>query len=284
VGNGTLTKLELLVSDSTPAGKVRFGVYSDNNGKPANRLLDAGETSVNNGWVVISGLNLPVTANTYYWLAFNLQSTNTVSFLCSSANTTKAAHYWTNGVNYGALPATFNIANSNNNLGPYIMRATVIPGTIAETRYFGLSSGNSVWNQSGNILDAMRFQNTAGSGTLNKLGLLISDSSPSGKIRFGVYADNGGKPGNRLLDAGEATVTNGWVSVSNLNLAVNSGSYYWLAYMFQNTNTASFQTGQAANSHYWVNYNYGTLPTAYPTAGLSTNSSPYVMQAGVAIR
>jgi hypothetical protein len=80
---------------------------------------------VNNGWVSISGLNLPVTSGAYYWLAFNQQSGNGVAFLGSRANTLNSAHYWTNGTTYGPLPAAFNLSGSGNNMGPYIMRATV---------------------------------------------------------------------------------------------------------------------------------------------------------------
>ncbi len=157
------------------------------------------------------------------------------------------------------------------------------PNPTPVTATFGLNSGNQTWNQSANILDAMRFQNTAGTGTLNKLELLFDTSVASGKVRFGIYADNNGKPGNLLLDAGEATISNGWVSISGLNLPVTQGSYYWLSFIMSAGNGARYQTQQPTNSHYWLSYNYGTLPGVYPTSGLSTNPSPYVMRATVNI-
>jgi hypothetical protein len=158
------------------------------------------------------------------------------------------------------------------------MRATV---AASGAKTFGLNSGNSTWDQSAGILDVMRFHNSAGTGTLTKLELLVADSTPVGKVRFGVYADNNGKPGSLLLNAGEATVINGWVALSNLKLPVTSGSYYWLAFGFQSGNTARYQSGQAANSHFWIKQSYGTMPAAYPTSGLSVNTSPYVMRATV---
>jgi hypothetical protein len=123
-GTGYLTKLELQFNTSAPSGKVRMGVYADNNGKPGNLLLDAGEAAVANGWVAISNLHLPVTLNVYYWLAFDMQNTNSVKFLSSASNTAKIAKYNVSST-YGALPGTFNLTGSSSNTSPYVMRATV---------------------------------------------------------------------------------------------------------------------------------------------------------------
>gem|GEM_PF-3980545 len=59
-------------------------------------------------------------------------------------------------------------------------------------------------------------------GKLTKLEPFFSDVTPNGKVRLGVYADKSGKPGALLLDAGEVTVTNSWVSISGLNLSGNA--------------------------------------------------------------
>jgi hypothetical protein len=57
----------------------------------------------------------------------------------------------------------------------------------------------------------MQFSNSAGTGILEKLELRMTTSCPSGKVRLGIYADFNDKPGNRLLDAGETTVDDGWM-------------------------------------------------------------------------
>ena len=113
------------------------------------------------------------------------------------------------------------------------------------------------------MLDAMRFQNTAGTGTLTKLEILFDDTTPNGKVRLGVYADNGGVPGSLLLDAGEVTVANGWVSISGLSLPVTQNTYYWLAFNLQSANGVRYQSGQPAGSHYWGKYTYGAVPEPY---------------------
>ncbi|MFA5309024.1 MAG: Ig-like domain-containing protein, partial [Dehalococcoidales bacterium] len=386
-GTGTLNKLEVLFTDTTPNGKVRLGVYADNNGKPGALLLDAGEVNAANGWVSISGLNLPVTQNTYYWLAFTMQSGNDVSDMIGQSGD---SHYWITS-SYGSLPSQFNLSWASKNDIPYVMRATVNVGSgggeiivntppsavndaystnqntalavatpgvlvndtdtngdilsavlvtnvshgtlvlnangavtyIPASGYtgtdsftyrandgennsntatvtiivsatpvtppaggvtFGLNSGNNYWSQRSGILDVMRFKNTAGTGVLTKLELLFTDTTPTGKVRMGVYADNYGKPGALLLDAGEVSVTNGWVSISGLNLPVTQNTYYWLAFTMDSANDVSTMTGQASNSHYWITSSYGTLPSQFNTRVASRNSVPYVMRATVEIR
>jgi hypothetical protein len=283
--SGTLTKLELLYDASDPHGKVRLGVYADSAGKPGQLLLDAGEVPVANRWVSISNLRLPVTKGAYYWLAFNQESSNNVAFLSSSANPSNIPHYWTGGTLYGALPAAFDLTNCGNNRGPYIMRATVTSGALPSiVNCFGLDSGDSSWDQNANILDAMRFLNAAGTGALTKLELLINDTAPTGKVRLGIYADNNGRPGRLLQDAGAVTVVNGWVVKSGLKVPVTNNTHYWLAFLMQKGNTVRYQSGQADGCHYWVSRTYGTLPSTYAGSGVSTNSSPYVMRATVTVK
>jgi hypothetical protein len=156
-------------------------------------------------------------------------------------------------------------------------------GFVPSTATFGLSDGNADNTESSNRLHAMRFQNTAGTGLLNKLELLVNDSTPNDKVRMGVYSDSNGKPGVCLLDAGETNVTNGWISISGLSLPVSAGTYYWLAYNLQNRNTVQYQSGQPSHSHYWSNASYGVLPADFQVAASNSNNRQYVMRATVAI-
>jgi hypothetical protein len=119
----------------------------------------------------------------------------------------------------------------------------------------------------------MRFQNTAGTGTLTKLELLIDDTTPAGSVRLGVYADNSGVPGSLLLDAGAAAAANGWTSISGLSLSVTQNTYYWLVFNLQSENGIRYKSGQPANSHYRINdYAYGVLPAAFPAGGLTNTN------------
>ena len=109
-----------------------------------------------------------------------------------------------------------------------LKREPLIP--IQVTGTFGFDSGVGAEPQRENALQAMRFKNTVATGTLTRLELLFSTSDPLGKVRMGVYADNHGVPGDLLIDAGETRVTDGWVSIPDLNLQVTQGGYYWLSY------------------------------------------------------
>jgi hypothetical protein len=150
----------------------------------------------------------------------------------------------------------------------------------AATSTFGLDGGTHTYPEVANHLQAQRFQNTAGTGSLNKLELEFNQASGSGNVRLGVYADNNGVPGNILLDAGQIAAASGWVSISGLNLSVTANTYYWLAYNLQSGNTVEYQEGQIANTHVWGSASYGTLPSSFPTISYS-GSNWYVMRATV---
>jgi VCBS repeat-containing protein len=116
---GTLTKLEVLLKESTPLGNIRMAVYADNNGTPGALLLETSEIAAADGWVVVEGLNLPVTQNAYYWLTFNMSRANTV--VCDIGP--GGSHVWINRA-YAAYPATFSSIDGSN-VGQFAMRATV---------------------------------------------------------------------------------------------------------------------------------------------------------------
>jgi hypothetical protein len=87
VGDGNLSKIELLVDDASPLGNVKFAVYADSGGEPGALLLDGGDAvAVTNGWVSKSGLTLAVTLNTWYFLFFKMDQGNDVRYLSSGSN------------------------------------------------------------------------------------------------------------------------------------------------------------------------------------------------------
>ena len=280
-GDGTLTQLQLLVDDSSVSGTVRIGVYADDNDAPGALILDAGEVSLANGWVTVSNLNLPVKDGAYYWLAFNLQTQTGIRYQTGQpAN----SHNWVSG-SFGPMPARFPSGFADNNK-EYVMRAVVSASTEVNPpaapveKNFGLDEGNNTYDQLPGVINAMRFQNNAGDGTLTQLQLLVDDSSVSGTVRIGVYADDNDAPGALILDAGEVSLANGWVTVSNLNLPVKDGAYYWLAFNLQTQTGIRYQTGQPANSHNWVSGSFGPMPARFPS-GFADNNNEYVMCAAV---
>lgn len=77
------------------------------------------------------------------------------------------------------------------------------------TATFGLNHGNDNNNDEPNYLSAVRMLNTAGTGTLVSIELLVNDETPNGFVRIGIYEDDEGKPGSLMVDAGEVAVVNG---------------------------------------------------------------------------
>jgi VCBS repeat-containing protein len=148
---------------------------------------------------------------------------------------------------------------------------------------FGIDDGNRTYYEVSSVLNVIRLRNDAGNGTLTKLEILFNDISPNGKVRLGVYADDNGKPGNLLLDAGEVNVSNGWVSISGLNLPVNEGTYYWLAFNLQDRNGVKYQSNYATDWHYWIVSYYGPLPAQLDISRASSEKSAFVLRAAVLV-
>jgi len=125
-GAGPLTALEIMFNQATGAGKIRLGLYSDNNNAVGSLLIDAGEVSAGPGWVGIYGLNGPALAlNSYYWIAVVMSAPNTIEYLNSgSANNHAAVETFA----YGPLPVNPIMTTPNWNT-PYVMRGTVNAGT-----------------------------------------------------------------------------------------------------------------------------------------------------------
>lgn len=144
---------------------------------------------------------------------------------------------------------------------------------------FGLNQGDKIYTEAANRIDALRFQNTVGSGTLTQLELKFNQISASGRVRMGVYADNDGSVGNLLLDAGEVPAGIGWTGISGLDLPVTAKSYYWLAFSLSDANTIEYQSfGQPTGCHVAdESIAYGPLPETFPVTW--SGNTPYVMRA-----
>ena len=155
-----------------------------------------------------------------------------------------------------------------------------ISGSVATS--FGFNGGDNTLNQVANELIGTRVLNSAADGTVTKLEMLFDDSTPSGSVRLGIYADSAGVPGARLLDAGAVAVANGWVQISGLSLSVTKGSYYWLVFQLQRQNGVRRQSGGPANSGCWkTGARYGSLPSSFGGASGYENQQ-YVMRATIA--
>jgi VCBS repeat-containing protein len=206
---------------------------------------------------------------------------------CSLTLNADGSFAYNSSANYTGLDNfTYKVSDGTleSNIGTVTITVTVKTTIDPVLAKFGLSAGSKTYQEYGNAIDFQRFQNTAGTGKLTKLELLINDTTPHGKVRLGVYADVNGKPGALLLDAGEVIVTNGWVSISGLNLPVTKNTYYWLAFTMQSQNGVTYIISPTARSHYYIWAKYGALQAKYnPGYYALANSIQYVMRATVVL-
>lgn len=105
-----LTTIQLHYTQASPTGSVRLGIYTDAGASgPGNLILDAGATTITNGWTSITGLTVTLTPGTRYWLAFIQSANNGVDYTSGKPyNPTGGAgsHCFATAT-YGALPSTF---------------------------------------------------------------------------------------------------------------------------------------------------------------------------------
>jgi hypothetical protein len=120
-GTGVLVKLEVKCNQAAGQGKIRIGLYADNNGLPGQLLVDGGEVNAGPSWVGVSGFNYPVTDGTNYWIVFGMSAPNTIEYT-SSVN----AHSADENVPYGPLPNSVPWLTPWDT--PYVVRGTVAVG------------------------------------------------------------------------------------------------------------------------------------------------------------
>jgi hypothetical protein len=167
--------------------------------------------------------------------------------------------------------------------GPsWSIASVTITITPSNTATFGLNGGASSWYQGAGVYNAQRFQNTAATGTLIKLEILISQKLKGGYVRMAVYADDHGSPGSLLVDAGNVPVYYGWVTSGALNLPVTQGTYYWLVFTMSDSNLVA--VGDGSGPHMWQDILFAPFLNPYPPTpawGWGTNQKQFVMRATV---
>ena len=95
-----------------------------------------------------------------------------------------------------------------------------------------LGNGDLSWNdtQSPGYFELERFQ-AVKSGTLKSIRVYFYGSNGVG-VKVAIYSDNSGSP-NALLASGSAKCNAGWNTISVSDVAIVSGTYYWLGHVFQ---------------------------------------------------
>lgn len=102
--NGVVTKITLYLSGGASGRRARTAIYTDSNGAPGNLLGQSAEKEITTtGWHEFTGFNVPVSANTYYWLAFQINDNNLKWRYDGGATNQHAYRSYT----YGPFPSSF---------------------------------------------------------------------------------------------------------------------------------------------------------------------------------
>lgn len=84
-GDNVVTEIGFYVTGATEEANFEVGIYDHNVGDDNPENLLAGESRTNAkgtdaGWKVVTGLNIPISADTIYWLSYQLDDTGTTTF------------------------------------------------------------------------------------------------------------------------------------------------------------------------------------------------------------
>lgn len=144
--------------------------------------------------------------------------------------------------------------------------------------YFGYQSGDLVWSEGPNRLDAAQVTNNAGSGSVTQLEIKVP-SAPSGGVMLALYTDTAGAPGS-LLGGGVGSYSSGWVKVTGLSISVTLNTKYWIIVLLQSQTSLNYT--ETTNRTHYIYTNtptqYGTFPATWPGT-TDTGYTPYVCRA-----
>jgi RHS repeat-associated protein len=176
------------------------------------------------GWVTISGLNLSVTQNVYYWLAFTMSAPNTLEYQGSYGTNTLAAKNFT----YGVLPATVSGLSYSNNA--FVMKAVVSTGNYGLGKRTSMSdaSGNTSnkYDARGRIIEEKRSVDSVDyttGYTYDGADRIVTTTYPTGELVTNDY--NGrGLPNTLLGSAAGSLVTSTLYNALGMITDINMGS------------------------------------------------------------
>jgi hypothetical protein len=214
-------------------------IYADNNGTPGALIASsASQTIVADAWNTVL-INAPVTANAYYWLAYNTNG------LAGNDNNLRydsgGAEAWLNPVSFGTWPSTFGTPSGTGSINLSIY-ATVEFNSLGHE-----VQGVSVGTTMSNTITMSRFQMAGQNATITSVSAFVASpvsASPNNQFQVAIYTDNNGAPGALIASSASQTIVpDAWNTVP-ISASITANSYYWLAY---NTNGLA---GNANNLRY----------------------------------
>lgn len=132
--------------------------------------------------------------------------------------------------------------------------------TFNNDGYFGSTSTSYSYPIPENYIVGGRLQNTVGDGNVTKIETYVQGSA-GGNIRQGMYTSTATPTATTLLvDAGAATMANGWTTKTCSATSVTNGTYYYLAYLLDTEKGIYYDSASSTNIYFERAYSYGALP------------------------
>lgn len=261
--SGTITSMSVFIASpvsASPNNQFQVAIYSDNNGTPGNLIASsASQTIVPDAWNTVL-INAPVTANAYYWVAYNTNG------LDGNANNLRydsgGMMNWLTPESFGTWPTAFGTPSGTgaDSLSVY---ATVQFGSLGHE-----AAGANVGTTMSNTITASRYQMPNQNSTITSVSVFVASpvsASPNNQFQVAVYADNNGTPGNLITSSASQTIVPDAWNVVPINASVTANTYYWLAYnangLDGNANNLRYDSGGMMS---WLTpESFGTWPTAF---------------------
>jgi len=244
--SGQVGSINLFLDESSNAGKIYIGIYSDSSGHPGTLLTQGSATQFALGtWNSITVGSVSLNAGTPYWIAILGTTSGEPQF--RDRTTSSCQSQTSSQSTLTALPSSWSTGKT---WGTCYISAYAVTNTLAATVLIGDQAVEASLdkNPAGR---AEAFPAPANStGTVGAIALYLDSTSGTGPVYVGLYANNNGHPGT-LLGQGSTTspVAGDWNQIAIAPSGVTAGQQYWIAVLGTQSTSPYFRDRQTTACH-----------------------------------
>ena len=241
---------------TTAAGKMRMGIYNDNNDNPGTLHASTAEFTPVVGWNnqnVQTPITLP--AGTY-WLAFLNDNDALHARSGWTGDGSNSGRYY--DYTYGDLPATFSASAQSGDF-QFSLFATFVVSVPQGTIYAGET--DILYQNMDGTANKLIAQTTELSENAVVQSLSFYVTNAAGKLRLGIYQDGTDGPGALMAQTDEFTPVPGWNTVNVQQPILLSAGTYWLAFLPESDDLQfRYEWVQGLYTGREYDYEFGEMP------------------------
>ena len=109
--------------------------------------------------------------------------------------------------------------------------------------------------------------------TATSISMYVGSGPVTGQVRFAVYGDNGGVPGNLIIETNpQNIVASSWntANLPNVFLPSSGATVYWLALLGSNTFPGGYN---APGNEMYLVYSWGVFPDSMPVGTANSGAN-----------